>query len=96
LKLLLDVNSAFLVHVKGIDTDSLTEEQQQQEQEEKEEEEEEETVPVPVLCQHMTLEMRLICLLRILKKSDISSSYCNNMVGIKATNKMYFSRVSNL
>jgi hypothetical protein len=48
MKIVLDLNSAFLVHVKRIDTDSLTEEEQQQQQEEKEEEEEE-TVPAMTL-----------------------------------------------
>jgi hypothetical protein len=34
----LGVNSAFLVRVKGIDTDSLTEEEQQQQKEKEEQE----------------------------------------------------------
>jgi hypothetical protein len=33
MKIMLDLNSAFLVHVEGIDTDYLTEEKQEQEQE---------------------------------------------------------------
>jgi len=37
-KIVLGVNSAFLVRVKGIDTDSLTEEEQQQQKEKEEQE----------------------------------------------------------
>jgi CO dehydrogenase/acetyl-CoA synthase beta subunit len=72
MKIVLDVNSAFWVHVKGIDTDSLTEEEEEEEEEDEEEEEQQqqqEKEPVLTPWQQMTMKVRLVCLLKITKKS---------------------------
>jgi hypothetical protein len=38
MKIVLDMNSAFWVHVKGIDTDSLTEEEEEEEEQQQQQE----------------------------------------------------------